>query len=192
MSQEQNAGHSNVAPAPDVEVVFYEGSPKLRGELPLLFQCFVAAVVVIGIAVALFMFVESFPWWGLTIGIIVGLLVLVLPLLLVRKNRYKISNYRIDYEQGLFSKRIDTIELWHVDDVQMRQGVIDRMLGVGTINIHSNDATNPVLPLRSLPEPRKLYDAIKQRVIAVKRQRGVIKMDGGVGHGMDVSHADLR
>lgn len=188
MSQQQ----ANVAPAPDVEVVFYEGSPKLRGELGLVFQCLAAAAVVIGIGVALTMFMNSFPWWGLAIAILVGLLVLILPLLLVRKNRYKISNYRIDYEQGLISKRIDTIELWHVDDVQMRQSVIDRMMGVGTINIHSNDATNPVLPLRSLPEPRKLYDAIKQRVIAVKRQRGVIKMDGGSPHGMDVSHADMQ
>ena len=31
-----------------------------------------AAVVVIGIAVGLFMFVNSFPWWGLAIGIVVG------------------------------------------------------------------------------------------------------------------------
>lgn len=190
MSQPQSM--SNVAPAPDVEVVFYEGSPKLRGELALVFQCLVAAAVIAGIALALFAYMDNFPWWGLAIGILVALLVLVLPLILVRKNRYKISNYRIDYEQGLFSKRIDTIELWHVDDVQMRQGVVDRMLGVGTINIHSNDATNPILPLRSLPEPRKLYDAIKQRVIAVKRQRGVIKMDGGTMHGMDISHADMQ
>lgn len=183
---------SNVAPAPDVEVVFYEGSPKLRGELTLLFQCFISAAIVAGIAIALTMFMDSFPWWGTAVGIVVAILVLVLPLILVRKNRYKISNYRIDYEQGLFSKRIDTIELWHVDDVQLRQSVVDRMLGVGTINIHSNDATNPVLPLRSLPEPRKLYDAIKQRVIAVKRQRGVVKFDGGTPHGMDVSHADMQ
>lgn len=183
---------SNVAPAPDVEVVFYEGSPKLRGELTLLFQCFVSAAVVAAIVVALVMFVSSFPWWGAAIGFIAALLVLILPLALVRRNRYKISNYRIDYEQGLFSKRIDTIELWHVDDVQLRQSVVDRLLGVGTINIHSNDSTNPILPLRSLPEPRKLYDAIKQRVIAVKRQRGVIKMDGGAIHGMDISHANMQ
>ena len=192
MAQEQKSNSSNVSPAPDVEEIFYEGSPKLRGEIPLLFQCFLAAAVVAAIAVLLTMFVASFPWWGTAIGVVIALLVLVLPILLVRKNRYRISNYRIDYEQGLLSKRIDTIELWHVDDVQMRQGVIDRMLGVGTINVHSNDATNPVLPLRSLPEPRKLYDAIKQRVIAVKRQRGVVKFDGGTPHNIDVDHSAMN
>lgn len=46
MAQEQNT--SNVAPSPDVEVVFYEGSPKLRGELGLVFQCFIVAAVIIG------------------------------------------------------------------------------------------------------------------------------------------------
>ena len=179
MAQEQNTNSSNVSPAPDIEVVFYEGSPKLRGEMPLLFKCIGAALLIAIVIVLMHMYWAGFPWYiAVPLWLIVPL-VLFLPLVLVRKNRYRISNYRIDYEQGLLSKRIDTIELWHVDDVQMRQGLIDRMLGVGTINVHSNDSTTPVLALRSLPEPRKLYDAIKQRVIAVKRQRGVIKMDGG-------------
>jgi hypothetical protein len=55
------------------------------------------------------------------------------------------------------------------------------MLGVGTITIVSNDATTPRLELKSLPRPRPLFDSLKQRIIAVKRQRVVIKMDV-VGH----------
>jgi membrane protein YdbS with pleckstrin-like domain len=189
MSNATNAGLNpaatdslgNVAPAQDQEVIFYEGSPKLRGESGLLFKCFVGALVLVLIAIAIGYFStdSSVKVWA---GVICGLLAAIVffaPMILVRKNRYRISNYRIDHEQGLLSKRIDTIELWHVDDVQMIQSFVDRLLGVGTINVHSNDATSPVLPLRSLPQPRKLYDAIKQRVIAVKRQRGVMKFDGG-------------
>jgi membrane protein YdbS with pleckstrin-like domain len=170
----------NVAAAPDQETVFYEGAPKLRGEVGLLATCVAIAAVVLAIPILTHVArAEGAPWWLWLVGIVVALLVLVLPTLLVRKNRYRISNYRIDHEEGLLSKRIDTIELWHVDDVRMEQSVIDRMVGVGTIHIHSNDPTSPVLPLRSLPEPRKLLDAIKQRIIAVKRQRGVMKFDGG-------------
>jgi hypothetical protein len=33
--------------------------------------------------------------------------------------------------------------------------------------------------VRGLPKPRPIFDALKQRIIAVKRQRGVIKMDVG-------------
>ena len=182
----------NVSPAQDHEVVFYEGSPKLRGELALVFKCLVAALVVaaipfiVGVARGSY---GNFPTWlGVTCWLL-ALIILVLPMLLVRKNQYRISNYRIDYEQGLLSKRIDTIELWHVDDVQMNQTITDRIFGVGTITIHSNDATSPVLPLRSIPEPRKLLDVIKQRIIAVKRQRGVVKFSGAGGH--DMGGADM-
>ena len=31
----------------------------------------------------------------------------------------------------------------------------------------------------SLPNPRPLFETLKQRIIAVKRQRGVVKMDIG-------------
>jgi hypothetical protein len=81
------------------------------------------------------------------------------------------------------SKRIDTLELWHVEDISFAQSISDRMLGVGTITIVSHDNTTPRLELKSLPNPRPLFDSLKQRIIAVKRQRGVIKMDGG-GHGV--------
>lgn len=195
MSNATTDSLGNVSPAQDVEVIFYEGSPKLRGEASLIFKCVVTAIVIALIPFVVAYFRRGNPdhaplIWTSVICALLALIVLFLPSLLVRKNRYRISNYRIDHEQGLLSKRIDTIELWHVDDVQMIQSITDRILGVGTINVHSNDATSPVLPLRSLPEPRKLYDAIKQRVIAVKRQRGVMKFDGG-SHVTDTSGDDL-
>jgi hypothetical protein len=52
-------------------------------------------------------------------------------------------------------------------------------MGVGSITVFSNDKTTPKLELKGLPNPRPLFESLKQRVIAVKRQRGVIKMDLG-------------
>jgi hypothetical protein len=37
----------------------------------------------------------------------------------------------------------------------------------------------PKLPLVGIPDPRPLYETLKQRIIAVKRQRGVVKVDQG-------------
>ncbi len=110
----------------------------------------------------------------------IGGVVLVLwPLVMTRTIRYRISNYRIDYERGLLSKHIDTLELWHVEDITFNQSLMDRIMKVGTITIISNDDTTPELLLHSVPNPRPLFETLKQRVIAVKRQRGVIKMDLG-------------
>ena len=93
--------------------------------------------------------------------------------------RYRISNYRIDYERGVLSKNIDTLELWHVEDIQFHQSLIDRLSSVGTITVISHDETTPKLELHGLPNPRPIFESLKQRIIAVKRQRGVIKMDVG-------------
>jgi membrane protein YdbS with pleckstrin-like domain len=172
----------NVAPAADEEVVFYVGSPKLRGELGLLAGCIVPGLLLVLLPFAIgWLSNWNASFWFYLVLIPLGILAMVLPPILVKRNKYRISNYRIDHEQGLLAKRIDSIELWHVEDVRFNQSLIDRMLGVGTIDIHSSDRTTPVLPLRSLPEPRKLFDAIKQRVIAVKRQRGVLKIDSAGG-----------
>lgn len=166
-------------PADDSEEVYFEGSPVLRAELFQTFLWGLAGVVCIALVVA--GWVQGWGWpILLDIGLIVlGLVLLVIPYITTKTVRYRVSNYRIDFERGIFSKRIDTLELWHVDDINFNQSLLDRIFGVGTITVFSNDDTNPKLPLHGIPNPRPVFEALKQRIIAVKRQRGVVKMDLG-------------
>jgi membrane protein YdbS with pleckstrin-like domain len=167
-------------PADDREEVYFQGTPMLRGELGRLFGFGLLGVVLM--AVPIFwraMYKEWWPWWLILGCFILGLAALSIPWLLTRFMHYRVGNYRIDFERGILSKNIDTLELWHVEDIRFHQSLIDRMLGVGTITIVSNDESTPRLELKSLPNSRQLFDQLKQRVIAVKRQRGVIKMDLG-------------
>ncbi len=119
------------------------------------------------------------PWWLNLVIFAIGLVFFFLPMLKAKTIRYRISNYRIDFERGWFSKDIDTLELWHVEDLKFHQSFLDRILGVGSITILSHDDTTPRFVLHSLPNPRPIFDALEQRVIAVKRQGGVVKMDTG-------------
>jgi membrane protein YdbS with pleckstrin-like domain len=167
-------------PADDRETIYFEGSPLMRGELGKMFLCALIAAGLIAGAVFLYRRQrDTVPIWALAIMIGVAVLLLFVPYVLTRMRRYRISNYRIDYERGLLSKRIDTLELWHVDDISFQQGLLDRVFNVGKVTIISNDKTTPRLELDGLPNPRPIFDSLKQRIIAVKRQRGVIKMDVG-------------
>jgi len=167
-------------PADDREEIYYDGSPLLRGELGQFSIYFiVGALLAIGSLVLRFAFDVHIPGLALGILVVLGLLVILFPVLKLKTIKYRISNYRIDYERGLISKNIDTLELWHVEDVRLHQSMTDRLLGCGTITIISKDDTTPQLDLHSLPNPRPLFEHLKQRIIAVKRQRGVIKMDVG-------------
>lgn len=167
------------SPADDEEVIYYEGSPLLRGELGLVLLWLGIGLVLAAVPIIWLLLDDNAPPWWAWLFLVVGIALVFFPALWVKRHRYKITNYRIDYEFGLISTNIDTLELWHVNDIRMRQGPIDKIFGVGTIKIDADDRSTPQLILRSLHNPRPLYENLKQRVIAVKRQRGVIKMDLG-------------
>lgn len=178
-----NPGSSAVPPAhvkapDDQEVVYFDGRPVLRGEIT-----FAALMVVIGIALLLTPILigtlgSGWPPAIVTIiCIVLGLALPFSPMIFTRTVRYRITSYRIDFEHGIVNKNIDTMELWHVDDISYHQSLADRLLNVGNIIVLSDDKSTPRLELKGLPNARPIFDSLKDRVIAVKRQRGVIKFD---------------
>jgi membrane protein YdbS with pleckstrin-like domain len=173
--------HDVTAPkANEPEKVYYEGSPLVRGNLGSLLLFFLVGLALIAAPFLYWYLSEGnkWPaWWVTLVMILIGLVLLIAPSIYARTIRYRISNYRIDFERGLLGKTIDTTELWHVDDIRFNQSIVERLLGVGTITIFASDQTTPSLPLRGIPKPREIFDALKARVIAIKRSRGVIKMD---------------
>lgn len=164
-------------PPQDTEEVYYEGAPSLKGEAGTMIVCGLVALGVVVAGVWIGILSGGLGFLLLPAGLVVGAGVVAYPVLLNKTIRYKITNYRIDFERGLLSKRIDTLELWDVEDIKFRQSLWDRMLQVGTLTVFSNDDTTPNLEMKGLPEPRRLFDVLKQRVISVKRQRGVLKLD---------------
>lgn len=167
-------------PADDTEQVYFEGSPLLRGHIGTLLLWILIAVV-LGVGVPVIASVAGHPLPGLVIFvlIVIAMGIVLIPVVWTKTIRYRITNYRIDLEHGLLSKKIETLELWHVEDISLYQSAVNRILGVGVITVISRDDTNPQLKLEGLPQPRPLFESMKQRIIAVKRQRGVIKMDMG-------------
>jgi len=182
--------HHPHKPADDREEVYFAGSPMLRGELGRLLSFVFFGLIIIAIPFVYHFLQKTGDWpaWWVTLALVViGIIIMFIPWIITKTLRYRISNYRIDFERGWLSKSIDTLELWHVEDISFHQSLSNRILGVGTITIISSDDTSPKLELKSLPRPRQLFESLKQRVIAVKRQRGVVKMDVGGMHHQDAS-----
>src|SRR3954451_11791933 len=97
--------HRPHRPADDREEVYYQGSPLFRGNLGKLFLFVLVGAVLIVLPIFLHFGTQThLPGlaWAAFIG--VGLLLIVLPVLLQRTVRYRVSNYRIDYERGVFGK----------------------------------------------------------------------------------------
>jgi membrane protein YdbS with pleckstrin-like domain len=176
------ADHRPHKEADDREEIYYQGSPMVRGAIGAIFLWGLLGLLLLAAPILWRVFHRDHVWphWIVTLGcVLVGLILLAIPLLIVKSVRYRISNYRIDYERGILGKKIDTLELWHVEDIRFEQSFLDRLLGVGNLTVISHDDTTPKLTMNGIPNPRPLFETLKQRVIAVKRQRGVIKMDSG-------------
>lgn len=133
--------------------VIFEGSPSWKAQFWSYVLAWTLCLVLVG-----------FVW--------------LLVLHLRRKNtRYKITERSIDYEVGVFSKKIETLQLWRVRDLAFRQSVTERMMGVARIHILTTDASDPELVLRGLPGSRELFEGVKEATEVARQQRvmGVIE-----------------
>jgi membrane protein YdbS with pleckstrin-like domain len=130
---------------------------------------------------------EGYPSWkewfwsyvfaGVLSVVLVGL-VWMLVLNLHRKNkRYRITDRTIDYEVGVFSKRVETLQLWRVQDIEFRQSFFHRLLGIATIHLITKDLMTPELSLRGLPASREIFDRLKDACDLSRQQRviGVVE-----------------
>lgn len=169
------------APPMDDEAIYYQGSPLFGGQPERVISMgLIGLLLVLGPVIYYFVRHEWPPHLVSLVMVILGVVFFIVPWAMTKAIRYKISNYRLNYERGFLSKDISTIELWHVEDISFHQSLIDRMLGIGSIRVISHDQNMPNLTMRGIPDARKVFDELQQRIIAVKRQAGVLKLDTGV------------
>jgi membrane protein YdbS with pleckstrin-like domain len=109
--------------------------------------------------------------------LIVGIFLLVPVWLRTRSTRWKLTSRRIEIETGFLSKRVDTLELWRVRDVEFQQSLIDRMVGVSCISITAHDGSSPVLEVRGAPGDRGVYDRLMSALMLARQQRGVMNIN---------------
>lgn len=162
----------------DREEIYFEGSPSVLVFFGRLCLHILIALAILALAIFL-IHKHAGPWWLWLILVLIAITTPFIPWAQSKRRRYRISNYRIDYERGLLAKNIDTMELWHVEDLHFHQSLFNRIFNIGSMTVIAHDETMPQLELMGIPNPRPIYEMLKQRVIAVKRQRGVIKMDPG-------------
>lgn len=85
---------------------------------------------------------------------------------------YMVSSDRIEYEEGVFSKRVVNIELWRVRDVYYQRNVIQALLGLGVIEVIINDDNLPQLSIGPIRNSKKVYDDLKQARLQSGRTAG--------------------
>jgi membrane protein YdbS with pleckstrin-like domain len=116
---------------------------------------------------------------GLVIGVALFLasnIMLMYTLLNIKSQRYKISRRLIEREFGILVKRVDSLDLGRVRDVELSQSLFQRVIGVGTIDVFSSDKTDPLMRIECLPNPRPVYEQLRDAMIEISQRRGIVPM----------------
>lgn len=90
---------------------------------------------------------------------------------ILRSHRYRVSNQRILLETGVLSKRIDEVDMRTVEDIEFRQGLLERLLGIGDIAIIAADKGMGRFRLLAVENPRDVRELIRGNAFqATQRQ----------------------
>jgi uncharacterized membrane protein YdbT with pleckstrin-like domain len=117
---------------------------KWAGEDSALFKT--VAVFIVGAAVAIF----------------------VREFLVVMGLRYRLTTQRLFVHRGILTRVTDQMELIRVDDVQLRQGVIDRIVDTGDVIVLGTDETDENVTLESIGRPAEVAEALRTHVRGVR------------------------
>lgn len=90
---------------------------------------------------------------------------------------YEISTDRIEFARGIFSRRIDNLDMFRVVDLKLHRSLLDCLVGVGTVVLMTKDESDPVFEFEKIARPKALYDIIKRASLEADRKQGVIHMD---------------
>jgi membrane protein YdbS with pleckstrin-like domain len=86
---------------------------------------------------------------------------------------YRLTTQRLFIQRGMLSRVTDQMELVRVDDVRVRQGIIDRLVNTGDIEVIGSDKTDEVTHLHNISAPNDVAEELRKNVRAV-RARGTL------------------
>ena len=110
-------------------------------------------------------------------GYLVAVLTLGLALLVFWRRRasirYVITTQRLQIERGILSKTKSNVELFRIDDYEIRRPLGMRMVGHAELRLKSSDRGTPDLILKGIPGLDALAEELRECGLRERERRGV-------------------
>jgi len=154
---------------PDAETELWTGHASWKSlYIPLLVW-----LAVTGIAAILVALIARGPLgWQITLAVggLIILVVLARGLWRIWSLSYRITTQRLFVRRGILTRTVDQTELLRVDDVKMRQTLLDRLIGTGVVEVMSSDRTDARIQLVDIDDPEKVTEFIRRHTRTVQRR----------------------
>lgn len=115
---------------------------------------------------------------GLLLAIVTLGISLLVTFVRSRSKRYRITTQRVVIESGLFSKRMEQIDLYRIVDYVVERPLSQRVMGTGNLILEAMDKTTPEIRITGIKtDVMALYERLRYATEQEKRRRGVRVID---------------
>ena len=78
--------------------------------------------------------------------------------------QYTITDTRLIVEKGILTKKREEIRLFRIRDISLKRSLLERILKMGDITLHTTDETSPEYKLRNLRNSVHVSDILGEAV----------------------------
>ena len=157
------------------EIVFFRGHPSWRSTLDFHAKGIVAAVAAGALAGSVTAIASSHVMVGWVIVVVVLALLIVLLTGLISRARttYTITSERLTIHRGLMSRDLRQTRLDRIQNVNARQSILERLLGVGTVDFDTAGGAGYDFTFHGVDNPRQIVETVERAL------RTSSRLDGG-------------
>ena len=91
--------------------------------------------------------------------------------------RYELTESRLLVKTGLFNIREEELRLFRVRDLSTQESLLDRLFGVGSIVLHTSDATSPTLKIQHVKNSMRVKELLSAQVEEARMKNRVRSME---------------
>jgi len=160
-------------------VVEFCGSPSWAVNLPFYMKCALALIVGLALvweSAAWPTLIPLFTMMTVTLGIVVAI---GFRAATTAQIRIVIDSVRMTMRYGILSRRVASVELYRVQNVECMSSWWERLMGFGTLVVESSDVNHPRWTLRGMPDVEALREWMNLAAIARRDAKGIREINMG-------------
>ncbi len=106
-----------------------------------------------------------------------AILVLMYKIIRLKNIYYEITSDRIEWTRGVFSQKIDNLDMFRIIDLSLHRNLLDRIFNIGSVKLVTNDESDPQFEFEKIRNPKKLYSILKKAHLDADKDRSVFHLD---------------
>lgn len=87
--------------------------------------------------------------------------------------KYLLTSERLKVIKGMVSRDVENFELIRFQDIDLKQNVSERVLGIGDITIRGADPSDPKLVIRNIKNPEEVYETLRRAWLEARKRYGL-------------------